>query len=361
MDKTDSTGSERYRDMREFDVPDEQIASASANAAYDGEAIYNIGMAARLTGLTVATLQAWERRYGFPQTQRTAGGHRLYSNQDIQQLLNVKYRIDRGMQTSQAIKAVQREQPVGLNRPGAEEESRQALQTGPRSRPPSVEDTDAEAGLQVMSTQLLSAFHKHDLQQADQLMAELIAVYTPEELVLGMFVPILNRLGHQWSQGKVSVATEHLASGYLRHRMLMWLMSGPPPRQVPPLVLACAPGEWHEGSLLALGMLARRRRWPVYYLGQSVPLPDLGTLVQQLRPALVVLVAMTEQSATALTEWPLWLPEVGHSGGPMVGYGGRVFTRYPEWRERVPGVFLGTTLQEGLDTIERMLSEGLRT
>jgi methanogenic corrinoid protein MtbC1 len=212
-----------------------------------------------------------------------------------------------------------------------------------------------------MSTQFLAALQEHDLQKADQLMAELLAIYTPEELVLDMFLPILNRLGHQWSEGQISVATEHLASGYLRHRMSMWLMSGPPPRQVPPLVLACAPGEWHEGSLLALGMLAKRRRWPVYYLGQSVPLPDLVPFVQQLRPALVVLVAMVEQSATALIEWPLWLPEVAHSGGPMVGYGGWVFTRYPEWRRRVPGVFLGATLQEGLDTIEKLLSAGLRT
>lgn len=338
----------------------EPVAGASGNSEGAGEAVYNTGMAARLTGIAAPTLQAWERRYGFPQTQRTAGGHRLYSEKDIQQLLLVRHRIDRGMQTAQAIKAVQRERPGRANTSDADEESSQALSTIPSSSPSLAEVSGAALGLHATSEQFLAALQRHDLQRADQLMAELIAVYTPDELVLDMFVPVLNRLGHQWSEGQVSVATEHLASGYLRHRMLMWLMSGPPPRQVPPLVLACAPGEWHEGSLLALGMLVRRRRWPMYYLGQSVPLPDLAAFVQQMQPSLVVLVAMTEQSATALIEWPLWLPEVAHSGGPMVGYGGRLFTQHPEWRERVPGVFLGATLQEGVDTIEKLLSERLR-
>ncbi|MCA9937221.1 MAG: MerR family DNA-binding transcriptional regulator, partial [Anaerolineales bacterium] len=31
------------------------------------------------TGLKPDTLRAWERRYGVPSPERTAGGHRLYS------------------------------------------------------------------------------------------------------------------------------------------------------------------------------------------------------------------------------------------------------------------------------------------
>ncbi|MCU0522262.1 MAG: MerR family transcriptional regulator, partial [Anaerolineae bacterium] len=50
-------------------------------------AIYNIGVVARMTDIPAATLRVWERRYGFPDTARTEGGHRLYSDSDIQQLL----------------------------------------------------------------------------------------------------------------------------------------------------------------------------------------------------------------------------------------------------------------------------------
>ena len=39
------------------------------------EPLYNIGMVARMTGIPVATLRVWERRYGFPNATRTPGGH----------------------------------------------------------------------------------------------------------------------------------------------------------------------------------------------------------------------------------------------------------------------------------------------
>jgi hypothetical protein len=64
---------------------------------------------------------------------------------------------------------------------------------------------------------------------------------------------------------------------------------------------------------------------------------------------------MTAATAEALAEWPTWLPEAQGAGHPIVGFGGRVFTEQPEWRQRVPGVYLGSTLEEGLAAIERLL------
>ncbi len=70
------------------------------------EPIYNIGVVSRMTGIPVATLRVWERRYQFPSAGRTAGGHRLYSEQELARLRWVKSTIDEGMQTSQAIRAL---------------------------------------------------------------------------------------------------------------------------------------------------------------------------------------------------------------------------------------------------------------
>jgi hypothetical protein len=123
-------------------------------------------------------------------------------------------------------------------------------------------------------------------------------------------------------------------------------------------VLACAPNEWHEGSLLILGALLRRRRWLVSYLGQSVPLPDLANFVRELKPAILVTVAMTENSAAELAEWPHFLPEVVQDNHPIFGYGGRVFVENPEWRMKMRGMYLGNTFEEGVATIERLLLPG---
>jgi DNA-binding transcriptional MerR regulator len=336
----------------------------------DPEAIYNIGMVERITSIPAATLRAWERRYGFPRALRTAGGHRLYSERDIQLLRLVKHHIDRGLQTAQAIRAVQKyeqqtdehrgEQPdMHMNMP--------RLPTIPAIPATSATSADTtspmregtgeggQAVLEHMGEQLIAVFKKHDLQEADRLMGEMLAFYSPEELILRVFVPVMNRIGQLWSEGRVSVATEHLSSGYIRHRLLIWLVSGPPPRHMPPVVLACAPGEWHEGSLLMLSVLLRRRRWPVSYLGQSVPMTDLASFVHDIRPSMVVLVAMAEEPAAAIAEWPIWLPEAVTTGRPAVGFGGLAFTEQPELIGRTPGVYLGSTLEQGLHAIERLL------
>jgi MerR family transcriptional regulator, light-induced transcriptional regulator len=137
----------------------------------------------------------------------------------------------------------------------------------------------------------------------------------------------------------------------------MWTLTGPPPYPIRPTVLACAPGELHEGSLLILGVLLRRRRWPVAYLGQTVPLPDLATFVQEMKPPAVVLVAATEESARALAEWPQHLLEAARTKRPVIAFGGRIFTEQPEWRGKTPGIFLGATLQEGIVALERLLRD----
>ena len=44
----------------------------------------------RRTGLTADLLRTWERRYGAIHPGRTQGGHRLYSDSDIERLLAVR-------------------------------------------------------------------------------------------------------------------------------------------------------------------------------------------------------------------------------------------------------------------------------
>ena len=46
--------------------------------------VYNLSVVLKATGLNADVLRAWERRYKLPQPQRTPGGHRLYSDYDIE-------------------------------------------------------------------------------------------------------------------------------------------------------------------------------------------------------------------------------------------------------------------------------------
>jgi hypothetical protein len=85
-------------------------------------------------------------------------------------------------------------------------------------------------------------------------------------------------------------------------------------------------------------------------------LPDLAKITKQIAPSMIVLVAMTNETAMELVKWPEWLPEVASSGNPPVGYGGRIFTIDPEWRNQISGVFLGSDYLQGIENIERLLA-----
>jgi methanogenic corrinoid protein MtbC1 len=205
----------------------------------------------------------------------------------------------------------------------------------------------------LFQERLLESLKNHDLALADQITGEMLAFLSPEEITLDVIVPVLVQIGEAWERGQISIATEHFASNYLRHRLLMWMVTGPPPRPVKPLVLACAPGEWHEGSLLILGVLLRRKGWPVAYLGQNVPFEDLADFVREIQPSVIVLIAMLEETARTIAEWPRWIEQ--NNGKPLVAFGGRAFVLRPELQQNVPGYYLGDTLQEGMARLELLL------
>ncbi len=308
------------------------------------EPLYNIGVVSRMTGVSMATLRAWERRYDFPDSERTTGGHRLYSEKDLLRLRWVKERIDEGMQTSQAINALRHQETSG-----------HLVESPASSQPSTQQPKEASTLLAMFQTRLFEALVRKDLSSAELLMGEAQASSSPEELIIDVIGPTMNKIGESWENGSVNIATEHFATNYLRQRLILWMMSGPPPRSLNPIVLACAPHEWHEGSLLMLAALLRRRRWPVAYLGQAVPLEELTGIVRELHPAMLILTAMTDIAVEELVDWPKYLPDVYHTGKPPFGYGGRIFVTQPEWRMRMPGTYLGDDYYQAIEQIERMI------
>ncbi len=317
------------------------------------EPIYNIGVVERMTDIPAATLRVWERRYGFPDTARTEGGHRLYSEADVEQLQWVKEKVDAGMQTRQAVRALQsllEEQGSLVSEPEPD------VGTAPVEGPGvPFQESRGSSYLTLLQQRLFALLVDHQIDEADGVFNEALALYAPEDVILHIIRPTLSRIGTDWARGEITIGTEHLASHYLRQRLLAWLRTGPPSFEVQPTVLACAPGEYHEGSLMILGALLRRRRWPITYLGQSIPLPDLADFVRETDPLAIATVAMTEEPARALLSWPEYLPEASASGRPLFCFGGRIFNQQPEWRARLQGLFLGATLTEGVQTLERAL------
>ena len=65
--------------------------------------MYTISRAAELTGVPVATLRAWERRYAVVAPQRTEGGYRLYDDGALAAIRAMSDLVDGGWSPRQAV------------------------------------------------------------------------------------------------------------------------------------------------------------------------------------------------------------------------------------------------------------------
>lgn len=66
--------------------------------------IYPIRTVAQLTGVNPRRIRAWEEQYRLITPSRTNGGHRLFSEEDVERIRWVKAMVDRGM----SLKGIQR-------------------------------------------------------------------------------------------------------------------------------------------------------------------------------------------------------------------------------------------------------------
>jgi len=76
----------------------------------------NISEVSQQTGVAAVTLRAWERRYGLIKPKRTPKGHRLYSNDNIEEIRQIVSWLNRGVAISKVAELLTTaETPVQVN------------------------------------------------------------------------------------------------------------------------------------------------------------------------------------------------------------------------------------------------------
>lgn len=179
----------------------------------------------------------------------------------------------------------------------------------PLQRSAAVKDEPLEADgttpIQQVGAQFAAALEAFDAPAAELAFDRLLAGWTTETVLRDIVVPYLGQLGERWQNHDVTVSQEHFASNLLRTR-LSGLSRGWGQGHGPIAVLACPPGELHDLPLMIFGVALSNQGWRIRYLGQDIPLADLGDASRAIRPALIVLAATVPDHFTknvhALTE-----------------------------------------------------------
>lgn len=78
-----------------------------------GRALFSIGAVARMLELPVGTIRNWEERYGTVVPQRSPGGQRLYSHDDVEKLRYVASQVARGFSAADAHRLLAERETAG--------------------------------------------------------------------------------------------------------------------------------------------------------------------------------------------------------------------------------------------------------
>ena len=224
-------------------------AVAKRSAAAPG---YPIRAVARLTGLRLDTLRAWERRYAVVRPARDERG-RLYSAADVRRLQLLASAVDRG-------------HAIGRAAPLTNAQLEALLTTAPGAAPGALR-SGADAALQP----LFQALETYDSAAVERELNRLSMLLKPRELVQRVLFDALRRVGDEWHAERMTIAQEHILSAAVR-TLLGSMMNVFARDDVPRRLLFATPGgERHEFGILAAAMLAAAGGLGVVYVGSDVP------------------------------------------------------------------------------------------
>lgn len=295
---------------------------------YSTTPLFNTKAVVQETGVSAATLRAWERRYGVPEPDRTGSNYRLYSEREIALVRWLKERVDAGLSISQAVELYRRMEDG--------ESVKTTLPTMNRAG-----NHHTVPGFVDSRKRLIEAFLHFDEQGAEKVLNELFSLYTIEDVLAEVIYPAMVKVGDMWHSGDIGVPTEHFASAYVERKIMTLMNAQPSNHDAPLIVSGCAPHEHHELGILLISLFLRRTGLRVIYLGQNVPFVDLQAALEALRPAMLALSASSEESASELIQIGEMLTHMS-APRPLFAYGGRAFEVNTHLSEQIPyGIYLG--------------------
>jgi MerR family transcriptional regulator, light-induced transcriptional regulator len=301
---------------------------------------FNLKAVLKETGLAADTLRAWERRYGLPMPDRTPGGHRLYSQRDIEIIKWLMAKQREGLSISRAVDLWNELTASGQD---------------PLPEPVTQAVSIPSANLDTVRQAWLEACLAFDENTAEQVLNQAFALHPPETVCIEVLQRGLSEIGELWYHAEATVQQEHFTSALAQRRLDALITAAPPPTRPHTILVGCTPGEQHTFTPLLFSLLLRRRGLRVVYLGANVPIQRFNETIMSVKPHLVILSAQQLQSANGLRETAAYL----NSNGARVSYGGRIFNLIPELRERIPAHFLGVSIPEAIQSVETLISSDI--
>ena len=293
-----------------------------------GPVLHPVRVVTERTGLSSHVLRAWERRYGAVEPRRTEGGHRLYTDAEVERLRILAALTSRGRRIGEIAHLDTPRLTALLHEDRAVEG---AEPPEPGGRPAG----DAARFLAACRR----AVQDWDAAELERLLRRATLQLPADVLVDAVAAPLLLRIGDAWAEGTLRPGQEHLASAAVS-RTLGWLLDGfEPPHGAPTVVFATPTGQRHELGALLSAVTAASGGWRVVYLGADLPAEDIAAAVSAAGARVLGLSLVHPESAGVVIEALDRLRSAIPQAVPIL-VGGRAAASYEEALERIGAIRL---------------------
>ncbi len=231
---------------------------------------FPIRAVARLTGVSIDTLRAWERRYGAVVPARGPRG-RTYDLAQVSRLRNLDMLVRRGHGIGTIANLSDRRlgQLLGMSEGAA----------APLPAPP-------PGGVELSA--LFDAVDRFDLPAIDAALSRSAVLLAPRQFVTHVAMPLLRAIGERWQAGSLLPAQEHLVSAVVRTVLGGLLRTASRPSRSA-IVFATPEGERHELGALGAAVLCASDGWDARYVGPDLPAGDIAAAARRSGAAAIVL------------------------------------------------------------------------
>ncbi len=249
-------------------------------------------------GVSTSALRAWERRYSIFSPERTTGGHRLYTQEDLKLFWFVMHLRGQGNDLKQ------------IANQGREDLLKQATEffdlSAPEKFEPAVELVAHEKKrLPVPFHSILDALKNDDVEAAIRALEQVYALSESALSFADSALDLMVEVGEHWHQGAITVAAEHALTSRLKHMLLglFYLNNGEnssSEKEQPLVVCATLPHELHELGLLRVALYLKHWGFRVTYLGANTPIVDVEEYCVRRKPTLVVVSCASSLNITSM-------------------------------------------------------------
>ena len=296
---------------------------------------YRIRTVSQLTGISTATLRAWERRYGVPTPARTASAYRLYSEADVALIRRMSGLVKQGVSTSEAARSV--------------------LGSSEREAWATADELDPFASAHARIIDAVVRFDPDGLELEAKRVLSLGSGLVIFDRVIG---PSLGRIGELWHGGVITIAQEHLASQVLLGTLIDLLRLSQPADSSRRVALACFAEEDHVLGLYGAALRFASWGFRTIILGARTPPSAIARVVSSLDPDAVAL-SVTIAPAPALGRELVDGYADACRATPWI-VGGDAAAGLRPWIEARGGLFGGTDPQDLRRGLDRALAEKRR-